>query len=120
MRSKCEVNAKQKGNSEMKSNTYKHAWIPTDEMVPENPGKYLVSARRMKGEKFESMILDYGSPVNEKAAKFFPDRVFPNGCAFGEKYSFSCYVEEMNNIHEVNAWMPLPEPYKEWRATAEK
>lgn len=61
-------------------------WIPVTERLPEEEGQYLVSCDT-----------DYGVEV----ARFYIDED-------GERY-FGC---DWNNPEDIEAWMPLPTPYK--------
>lgn len=65
-------------------------WIPVTEQLPEEEGQYLVSCDT-----------DYGIEVG----RFYIDED-------GERY-FGC---DWNDPDDIEAWMPLPEPYKrdEW------
>ena len=66
-------------------------WIPVTERLPEQEGRYLVSCNT-----------DYGIEV----ARMYIDED-------GERY-FGC---DWNDPDDIEAWMPLPEPYKrgEWK-----
>lgn len=61
-------------------------WIPVTERLPEDEGQYLVSCDT-----------DYGVEVG----RFYIDED-------GERY-FGC---DWNDPDDINAWMPLPKPYK--------
>ena len=61
-------------------------WIPVTERLPEDEGQYLVSCDT-----------DYGVEVG----RFYIDED-------GERY-FGC---DWNDPEDIEAWMPLPEPYK--------
>ena len=61
-------------------------WIPVTERLPEKEGQYLVSCDT-----------DYGVEVG----RFYIDED-------GERY-FGC---DWNDPDDINAWMPLPKPYK--------
>ena len=61
-------------------------WIPVSERLPEKEGQYLLSCDT-----------DYGVEVG----RFYIDED-------GERY-FGC---DWNDPDDINAWMPLPKPYK--------
>lgn len=61
-------------------------WMPVTEQLPEEEGQYLVSCDT-----------DYGVEVG----RFYIDED-------GERY-FGC---DWNDPDDINAWMPLPKPYK--------
>lgn len=65
---------------------YVPRWIPVEDGLPEEEGQYLVSCDT-----------DYGVEV----ARFYIDED-------GERY-FGC---DWNNPEDIEAWMPLPTPYK--------
>lgn len=78
-------------------------WIPVTEKLPEEFGQYLVSSDGYV------LALEYGSPVAERWEG--TDMVFEDGSAFGEDWGSGDGCE-MDNLEKVDAWMPLPEPYK--------
>ena len=83
-------------------------WIPCSERLPEKDGAYICTARWSDVVPFRVTILDYGYKISDEW-KDSPC-IFKNGAAFGEMWD-----DEMDNIEEVIAWMPLPvppEPYK--------
>ncbi len=84
-------------------------WISVKEDLPKKPGEYICTCRWDESESFEVAVLEYGSPVNNRWAG--SDRVFSNGYAFGENWGADG-ESEMDNIEEVIAWMPLPDPFE--------
>ena len=85
-------------------------WIPVTECLPKKSGVYIVTCRWDESDPFRADVLEYGRPVNERWKD--SDRVFPEGYAFGENWGHDG-KSEMDNIEEVIAWMPMPDPYKE-------
>lgn len=83
-------------------------WNPVKESLPKEAGDYICTCRWDKDEPFRVDVLEYGSPVNKHWAG--SDRVFSNGYAFGENWGTGD-ESEMDNIEEVIAWMPLPDPF---------
>lgn len=95
-------------------------WISVKERLPEKPGKYLVTCRWGKNDAWHVDDLEYDFEINAFSRLEREDMIFENGGAFGELFP---YVDEdgneepgrwaLDNLYEVSAWMPYPEPYKE-------
>lgn len=89
--------AYERGKAESKAE-----WIPCSERLPEERGEYLVSYHtNFIGECMD--IMRYGKPLmpadeSDKQRNCFYDTSYDG---------FDCVC------HEVTAWMPLPEPYRE-------
>ena len=83
------------GIQALKENT----WIPCSERMPEEPKENPV----FDGKYLEVYLVTtkYGSNEQDKV---YPFRAFWNGINFTDGW----------NILDVIAWMPLPEPYKEY------
>ncbi len=79
-------------------------WIPVKEALPEKEGEYLVTSRWDGEAPFGTEVLDYGFKTNARWEG--TDRVFQNGASFGELWG-----DEMENLREVAAWMPIPKPF---------
>lgn len=81
-----------------------NGWISVKDRLPEEEGEYLVTCRWREDDPYRVDTMEYGfriAPSQEDNP-----RVFQNGAAFGEMWP-----NGMDNIEEVIAWMPLPEPY---------
>ena len=83
-------------------------WIPVKKGLPLKKGKYLCTCRWDESVDFRVDVLEYGTPVNEFWVG--SDRIFPNGYAFGEDWGRNG-ENDIDNIEEVIAWMPLPNVY---------
>ena len=86
-------------------------WIPITEKLPEKgEAEYLVTTRFHDGADYRTAILDWGKVSSDpgfgKNYEFYKDRIY-DGYAFGVQFS-----DGIDNLEEVIAWMPLPEPYK--------
>ena len=81
-------------------------WIPCSERLPEAEGCYITTARWKDNEPFYVCENEYGFKINERWNG--SDRIFDNGAAFGDMWG-----DEIDNLMEVIAWMPLPVPYRE-------
>lgn len=81
-------------------------WIPVTEELPKKEGEYICTSRWDNKLNFTTKQLDF-SKASERAKKAFKDRLFGEYC-FGDYWS-----DGIDNVEEVIAWMPLPEPYKD-------
>ena len=81
-------------------------WVPVSEKLPDEEGYYMCTVKDPSLlEELVVLELYYGHPIAPNAY----DKTYCFGdYAFGEKWP-----NGMDNIEEVIAWMPLPEPYKE-------
>ena len=86
-------------------------WILVRERLPEKAGRYLCTARWDKDSDYRNLsewrvdALEYGI-VAPSAPIRIKDRCFGE-YAFGELWD-----NGIDNVEEVIAWMPLPEPYQ--------
>lgn len=80
-------------------------WIPTAKVLPPKDGEYIATGKWDDKDEYTSMVLDYGSKVTEVWDG--DPRVFENGSAFGELWH-----DGIDNVHDVIAWMPMPDPYQ--------
>lgn len=81
-------------------------WIPCSERLPEKKGEYLCSYKNeWRPSGFCVCILDYDNVIAPGADKQY---VLSNGYAFGSEWP-----DGIDTLTDVDAWMPVPEPYKE-------
>lgn len=77
-------------------------WIPVSERLPEKDGTYLCTSRWDSEDDYGVEMLDFGDTVEDCVHESWTW----NGKGFGEEWS-----DGIDNIHDVIAWMPLPDPY---------
>lgn len=91
-------------------------WIPVSERLPEKDGKYLVAVRSFCGLPSYIDVLNFATDLHKVYAYDFPEQrsletfwILQTKCGFWEyDAKWGC-----NEVDDVIAWMPLPEPYKE-------
>ena len=87
----------------------KWTWTLVSERLPEKAGRYLCTSRWDKdsenkdASEWRTELLDYGIAAPNSAGR-------ANGRCFGEFGFGELWSDGIDNIEEVIAWMPLPEP----------
>lgn len=82
-------------------------WIPVAERLPEKEGEYIVTGRFDENSEFYVEIINWGYNINSVSLSRNSERVYSNGGAFGELWG-----NEIDNLYEVKAWMPIPEAWQ--------